>query len=45
VALDKTRDIPVLGSAVVAFQDEDVAARRGAAVAFATALVVGMRQR
>jgi len=45
VALDETRDIPVLGTPIVAFEDEDVAARRGAAVAFAAALMVGMRQR
>jgi len=42
VTLDETRDVPVLGSTIVAFEDEDVAARRGAAVAFAAALVVGM---
>jgi hypothetical protein len=44
VALDKTRDVPVLGSAIVAFEDEDVAAGGGTVVAFAAALVVGMRQ-
>ncbi len=42
VTLDETRDVPMLGSAVVVLQDEDVAARRGAAVAFAATLVVGM---
>jgi hypothetical protein len=44
MTLDKTRDVPMLGSPIVALQDEDVAARRGTAVAFATTLVVGMRQ-
>ena len=42
VALDETRDLPIVASAVVTLQDEDVAARRGAAVAFAAALVVGV---
>jgi len=42
VTLDETRDVPVLGSTIVAFEDEDVAARRGAAIAFAAALVVGV---
>ena len=40
MALDKTRDVPVLGSAIVAFEDEDVAAGGGTVVAFAAALVV-----
>jgi hypothetical protein len=44
VTLDKTRNVPVLGGAIVTLQDEDVAARRGATVAFAATLVVGMRQ-
>jgi hypothetical protein len=42
VALDETRDLPIVGRAIEALQDEDVAARRGAAVAFAAALMVGM---
>jgi hypothetical protein len=42
VALDETRDIPVLGRAIVALQDEDVTACRGARVAFATSLMVGV---
>jgi hypothetical protein len=45
VALDETSHVPVLGGAIVALQNEDVAARRGAAVAFAAALMVGVRER
>ena len=44
VALDKTRDVPMLGSAIVALKDEDVATCGAAAVAFAAALVVRVGQ-
>ena len=44
MALDKTRNVPVLRGAIVPLEDEDVAARGGAAVAFTAALVVGMGQ-
>jgi hypothetical protein len=44
VALDKARDVPVLGSPIVAFEDEDVATCSGTAVALAAALVVGVGQ-
>jgi hypothetical protein len=45
VTLDETRDLPLLGRAVVALQDKDVAAGSGPAVALAATLVVGMSQR
>jgi hypothetical protein len=42
VALDKTSHLPVLGSAVIAFEDEDVAAAGSATVALAAALAAWM---
>jgi hypothetical protein len=42
VALDKTGHLPVLGSAVIAFEDEDIAAAGCATVTLAPALVVWM---
>jgi hypothetical protein len=45
VALDEAGHLPVLGRTVVALEDEDVAAAGGAAVAFASTLVVGVSQR
>jgi hypothetical protein len=45
VALDEPRHLPVMIRAVEALEDEDVAAAGRAAVALATALLIGMRQR
>jgi hypothetical protein len=42
VALDKTGHLPVLDSAVIAFEDEDVAAAGSPTVAFPPTLVVWM---
>ena len=44
MALDETRDVPMLSRAVVVLQDEDVATRGGAGIALAATLMVGMRQ-
>ena len=44
MAFDKTCHIPVLGSAIVALEDEDVATGGRAAVAFAASLVVRVSQ-
>jgi hypothetical protein len=42
VAFDEPGDVPMLGCAVVALEDEDVAARRGAGIALTPPLVVGV---
>jgi len=44
VALDEASHLPIVGGAVIALEDQDVAAAGGTAVALASALVVGMRQ-
>ncbi len=45
VAFDEARDLPVLARPIIALEDEDVAARRGASVARAPTLVVGVGER
>jgi hypothetical protein len=44
MAFDETCDLPVVGGAVVALEDEDIAAARGTPITFAAALVIGMRE-
>ena len=44
VTLDESGDLPIVAGAIEALEDEDVAAASGAAVAFAAALLVGVRQ-
>jgi hypothetical protein len=44
VALDKTSDLPVVGGAIVALQNEEVAAAGGALIAFPSPLMVGVSQ-
>jgi hypothetical protein len=44
VALDKTSHLPVLGGAVVAFEDEDVAPAGSPGVTLAPTLVIRMRE-
>jgi hypothetical protein len=44
MAFDKTRHLPVVCGAVVALEDEDVAAAGGTPITFAAALVIGMRE-
>src|SRR3954469_23461902 len=45
MALDETGDLPFMRGAIVALENQDVTTTRGATIALAPPLMVGMRQR